>query len=187
MITTCTDCHARYRLEADRVPHRKIRVRCPSCRGVFQLDGTVRAVRKRRPRRRHSRRRRPMRPRSTSNPASPCARHPSRTAPRRRRRARSRSPRPARRPPRSSAGPRRRAPRSWTSPPPRVAAGARKRCWRARWFPTLRSTTARSTSGPWPRGTCWTPSGPRSRSRGSSTRRRSRPRWPARRTTSAMR
>jgi predicted Zn finger-like uncharacterized protein len=42
MITTCTDCHARYRLEADRVPHRKIRVRCPSCRGVFQLDGTVR-------------------------------------------------------------------------------------------------------------------------------------------------
>lgn len=43
MITTCTDCHARYRLEADRVPHRKIRVRCPACRGVFVLDGTVRA------------------------------------------------------------------------------------------------------------------------------------------------
>lgn len=42
MITTCTDCHARYRLEADRVPHRKIRVRCPSCRGVFVLDGTAR-------------------------------------------------------------------------------------------------------------------------------------------------
>lgn len=42
MITTCTDCHARYRLEAERVPQRKIRVRCPSCRGVFVLDGTAR-------------------------------------------------------------------------------------------------------------------------------------------------
>lgn len=42
MITTCTDCHARYRLEADRVPQRKIRVRCPACRGVFVLDGTAR-------------------------------------------------------------------------------------------------------------------------------------------------
>lgn len=44
MITTCTDCHARYRLDAERVPHRKIRVRCPSCRGVFVLDGTDRTV-----------------------------------------------------------------------------------------------------------------------------------------------
>ena len=43
MITTCTDCRARYRLDAERVPHRKIRVRCPSCRGVFVLDGTARA------------------------------------------------------------------------------------------------------------------------------------------------
>jgi predicted Zn finger-like uncharacterized protein len=42
MITTCTDCQARYRLESDRVPHRKIRVRCPACRGVFLLDGTSR-------------------------------------------------------------------------------------------------------------------------------------------------
>jgi predicted Zn finger-like uncharacterized protein len=43
MITTCTDCQARYRLESDRVPHRKIRVRCPACRGVFVLDGTFRS------------------------------------------------------------------------------------------------------------------------------------------------
>lgn len=42
MITTCTDCHARYRLDAERVPHRKVRVRCPACRGVFVLDGTDR-------------------------------------------------------------------------------------------------------------------------------------------------
>jgi predicted Zn finger-like uncharacterized protein len=42
MITTCTDCHARYRLDAERVPQRRIRVRCPSCRGVFLLDGTNR-------------------------------------------------------------------------------------------------------------------------------------------------
>ncbi|MBK8165965.1 MAG: zinc-ribbon domain-containing protein [bacterium] len=44
MITTCTDCHARYRLDAERVPHRRIRVRCPSCRGVFLLDGTNRSA-----------------------------------------------------------------------------------------------------------------------------------------------
>ncbi len=43
MITTCTDCHARYRLDPERVPHRQIRVRCPACRGVFVLDGTARA------------------------------------------------------------------------------------------------------------------------------------------------
>jgi len=43
MITTCTDCQARYRLESDRVPHRKIRVRCPACRGVFVLDGSSRS------------------------------------------------------------------------------------------------------------------------------------------------
>ncbi|MBM4398096.1 MAG: zinc-ribbon domain-containing protein [Deltaproteobacteria bacterium] len=44
MITTCTECRARYRLDAERVPHRKIRVRCPSCRGVFVLDGTDRTA-----------------------------------------------------------------------------------------------------------------------------------------------
>ena len=42
MITTCTGCHARYRLDADKVPHRKIRVRCPDCSHVFELDGSVR-------------------------------------------------------------------------------------------------------------------------------------------------
>jgi predicted Zn finger-like uncharacterized protein len=42
MITTCTDCHARYRLDPERVPQRQVRVRCPSCRGVFVLDGTAR-------------------------------------------------------------------------------------------------------------------------------------------------
>ncbi len=44
MITTCTDCHARYRLDPERVPHRQVRVRCPSCRGVFVLDGVARGA-----------------------------------------------------------------------------------------------------------------------------------------------
>lgn len=42
MITTCTECQARYQLDADKVPHRVIKVRCPGCRGVFTLDGTAR-------------------------------------------------------------------------------------------------------------------------------------------------
>jgi predicted Zn finger-like uncharacterized protein len=42
MITTCTGCQTRYRLDADKVPERKIRVRCPECANVFDLDGTVR-------------------------------------------------------------------------------------------------------------------------------------------------
>ncbi len=42
MITTCTGCQARYRLDADKVPQRKIRVRCPDCGDVFELDGSVR-------------------------------------------------------------------------------------------------------------------------------------------------
>jgi predicted Zn finger-like uncharacterized protein len=42
MITTCTSCQARYRLADDKVPWRKVRVRCPNCRGVFVLDGTRR-------------------------------------------------------------------------------------------------------------------------------------------------
>ena len=41
MITTCTNCNARYRLDGDKVPRRLIRVRCPGCNGVFHLDGTV--------------------------------------------------------------------------------------------------------------------------------------------------
>jgi predicted Zn finger-like uncharacterized protein len=40
MITTCTDCQARYQLDETKVPKRKIRVRCPACQGVFGLDGT---------------------------------------------------------------------------------------------------------------------------------------------------
>jgi len=39
MITTCTDCEVRYRLEDGKIPPRVIRVRCPACRGVFSLDG----------------------------------------------------------------------------------------------------------------------------------------------------
>jgi predicted Zn finger-like uncharacterized protein len=39
MITTCTHCNARYRLDAGKVPRRMIRVRCPGCNGVFHLDG----------------------------------------------------------------------------------------------------------------------------------------------------
>ena len=42
MITTCTGCQARFRLDADKVPHRKIRVRCPDCATVFDLDGNLR-------------------------------------------------------------------------------------------------------------------------------------------------
>jgi len=40
MICTCTHCQARYQLEADKVPQRIIKVRCPACSGVFSLDGT---------------------------------------------------------------------------------------------------------------------------------------------------
>ena len=39
MITTCEACQARYRLDASKVPPRKIRVRCPDCGAVFELDG----------------------------------------------------------------------------------------------------------------------------------------------------
>jgi predicted Zn finger-like uncharacterized protein len=42
MIVTCTGCQARYRLDASRVPSRRIRVRCPDCESVFDLDGTRR-------------------------------------------------------------------------------------------------------------------------------------------------
>ncbi|HOX25195.1 MAG TPA: zinc-ribbon domain-containing protein [Candidatus Krumholzibacteria bacterium] len=42
MITTCTGCHVRYRLDAAKVPPRQIRVRCPDCGTVFTLDGTRR-------------------------------------------------------------------------------------------------------------------------------------------------
>ncbi len=42
MITTCTGCQARYRLDADKVPSRQLRVRCPECANVFELDGTHR-------------------------------------------------------------------------------------------------------------------------------------------------
>ncbi|MFH1845274.1 MAG: zinc-ribbon domain-containing protein [bacterium] len=40
MITTCTGCQTRYRLEAAKVPSRLINVRCPRCQSVFLLDGT---------------------------------------------------------------------------------------------------------------------------------------------------
>lgn len=40
MITTCTECQARYQLDDEKIPRRKIRVRCPACSGVFPLDGT---------------------------------------------------------------------------------------------------------------------------------------------------
>ena len=40
MITTCTECLARYQLEDDKIPHKVIRVRCPACQGIFSLDGT---------------------------------------------------------------------------------------------------------------------------------------------------
>ena len=40
MIATCTNCPARYQLENAKIPNRVIQVRCPSCQGVFALDGT---------------------------------------------------------------------------------------------------------------------------------------------------
>ncbi|MCB1183861.1 zinc-ribbon domain-containing protein, partial [bacterium] len=40
MITTCTNCEARYQLDDAKIPDRVIKVRCPACSGVFQLDGT---------------------------------------------------------------------------------------------------------------------------------------------------
>jgi predicted Zn finger-like uncharacterized protein len=45
MITTCTGCQTRYRLDDARVPRRRIRVRCPRCEAVFALDGTQAAAR----------------------------------------------------------------------------------------------------------------------------------------------
>jgi predicted Zn finger-like uncharacterized protein len=42
MITACTGCQARYRLDAAKVPNRQIRVRCPDCGTIFDLDGTLR-------------------------------------------------------------------------------------------------------------------------------------------------
>jgi len=39
MIVQCADCKARYQLQAEKVPPRVIRVRCPRCRAVFSLDG----------------------------------------------------------------------------------------------------------------------------------------------------
>ena len=41
MITTCTHCQARYQLDSEKIPGRKIKVRCPACQGVFHLDGTL--------------------------------------------------------------------------------------------------------------------------------------------------
>ncbi len=42
MITTCEACRTSYRLDASKVPPRKIRVRCPDCGAVFELDGAHR-------------------------------------------------------------------------------------------------------------------------------------------------
>ncbi len=44
MITTCTNCQARYQLENEKIPARTIKVRCPGCQGVFALDGTLAQV-----------------------------------------------------------------------------------------------------------------------------------------------
>jgi len=40
MITTCTECQARYQLDASKIPPRVIKVRCPACSGIFSLDGS---------------------------------------------------------------------------------------------------------------------------------------------------
>jgi predicted Zn finger-like uncharacterized protein len=44
MITCCTGCQTRYRLDDSKVPPRLVRVRCPRCRAVFMLDGTQAAA-----------------------------------------------------------------------------------------------------------------------------------------------
>ncbi len=41
MITTCTNCQARYQLENAKIPSRVIQVRCPGCQSVFALDGRM--------------------------------------------------------------------------------------------------------------------------------------------------
>ncbi len=40
MIVQCSSCAARYQLDSDRVPPRRIRVRCPKCSYVFGIDGS---------------------------------------------------------------------------------------------------------------------------------------------------
>ena len=44
MITTCTGCQVRFRLDDEKVPHRLIRVRCPQGQTVFALDGSQAAA-----------------------------------------------------------------------------------------------------------------------------------------------
>jgi len=41
MIVQCPDCTTRYQLDPERVPAERIRVRCPKCRYVFPIDGTM--------------------------------------------------------------------------------------------------------------------------------------------------
>lgn len=41
MIVQCPDCSSRYQLDPDRVPRQKFRARCPDCRYVFAIDGTL--------------------------------------------------------------------------------------------------------------------------------------------------
>ena len=41
MIVQCPDCTTRYQLDPERVPPERIRVRCPKCRYVFPIDGTL--------------------------------------------------------------------------------------------------------------------------------------------------
>jgi predicted Zn finger-like uncharacterized protein len=41
MIVQCPDCSTRYQLDPERVPRERIRVRCPKCRYVFPIDGTL--------------------------------------------------------------------------------------------------------------------------------------------------
>ena len=41
MIVQCPDCTTRYQLDPQRVPRERIRVRCPKCRYVFPVDGTL--------------------------------------------------------------------------------------------------------------------------------------------------
>jgi predicted Zn finger-like uncharacterized protein len=44
MITSCTGCETRYRLDDEKVPRRRVRVRCPGCQTIFELDGTLAAA-----------------------------------------------------------------------------------------------------------------------------------------------
>lgn len=39
MVVQCKECETSYQLDAERVPRKLLKVRCPKCRAVFAMDG----------------------------------------------------------------------------------------------------------------------------------------------------